>query len=288
VNTVDIRVASVDQLLMTKTHSSRAGKLMASWWSKKPPGQVYSLPEGDIVCADALEFLRAMRPDCADIVFFDPPFNLGKKYGRRLDAIAEPAYLGYMEEILMEGIRVLKPGAALYLYHIPKWAVRLAHSLNNQLEFRHWIAVSMKNGFVRGKRLYPAHYAILYYTKGSPAVFSRPRIPKPICHRCKQDLRDYGGYRKYVENGINLSDVWDDISPVRHDKLKHRRANELPGKIPERIIAISGTEGGLFVDPFAGSGTALLSAVAAKMRFAGCDCENAYCRLIRDRFRENT
>ncbi len=261
--------------------------VLTPWWQKQPPGHVYRLPQGEVVCADALEFLEALHSGCADIVFLDPPFNLGKKYGSKSDTIGEPAYLTYMEKILAQGIRVMKPGAALYLYHIPKWAVRLARCLEGHLEFRHWIAISMKNGFVRGKRLYPAHYAILYYTKGPPAAFSRPKIPRPICRRCKRDLRDYGGYKKYVENGINLSDVWDDISPVRHGKLKYRAANELPGKIAERVIAISGIEGGVFVDPFAGSGTAVLSAAAAKMIFAGCDREDAYCELIRERFHQN-
>ena len=34
----------------------------------------------------------------------------------------------------------------------------------------------MKNGFARGKKLYPAHYALLYFTKGMPASFQRPKI----------------------------------------------------------------------------------------------------------------
>lgn len=269
--------------IMTEQRSPKPNDALAPWWRNEPPGHLYHLPEGDLVCTDALEFLRALHSDCADIVFLDPPFNLGKKYGNRSDSIGEVAYLEAMGSILSEAVRVLKPGAALYLYHIPKWAVRLTHHLEGRLEFRHWIAVSMKNGYARSKKLYPAHYAILYYTKGEPAFFSRPKIPRPVCHRCKRDLRDYGGYKKYVQNGINLSDIWGDISPVRHGKFKHRAANELPGKIPDRIIAISGTEGGLLVDPFAGSGTAVLSAAAAKMRFAGCDIEYTNCRLIRAR-----
>ncbi len=53
--------------------------------------------------------------------------------------------------------------------------------LEQHLDFRHWIAISMKNGFVRGDHLYPAHYALLYYTKGKPESFNRPKVPKPIC-----------------------------------------------------------------------------------------------------------
>jgi len=138
----------------------------------------------------------------------------------------------------------------------------------------------MKNGFVRGDHLYPAHYALLYYTKGKPTSFHRPKVPKPICAKCKRDLRDYGGYKKYVENGINLSDIWDDVSPVRHHKTKTRAANELPLLIPERITTISGVKNGLIVDPFAGSGTTILAARSAGMRYVVSDCEDEYCELM--------
>jgi len=144
----------------------------------------------------------------------------------------------------------------------------------------------MKNSFVRGDHLYPAHYALLYYTKGKSAVFNRPKVPKPICAKCKRDLRDYGGYKQFVENGINLSDVWDDVSPVRHRNAKTRVANELPMLIPERVTTISGVTGGLVVDPFAGSGSTILAALSAGMRFVASDCEEEYCELMCARVRD--
>jgi len=230
--------------------------------------------------------LNALRDACADIVFLDPPFNLGKRYGKNGsngDLKAEADYKAYMSAVISRSSEVLKNGGALYLYHIPKWAIRLSPYLEKNLDLRHWIAISMKNGFVRGRRLYPAHYSLLYYTKGKPAAFHRPKIPKPICARCKRELRDYGGYAKYVENGINLSDVWDDVSPVRHRRTKTRAANELPQLILDRVVAISGVTGGLMVDPFAGAGTAIAAAIDAKMRFVAGDCEIEYCELMHAR-----
>jgi len=37
--------------------------------------------------------------------------------------------------------------------------------------FRHWVAMSMKGTFPRGRKLYPAHYALLYCSKGEPKTF---------------------------------------------------------------------------------------------------------------------
>jgi site-specific DNA-methyltransferase (adenine-specific) len=227
--------------------------------------------------------LDSLRENCADIVFLDPPFNLGKRYGKNgshEDMKKEAEYLKYMEKVVSRSAAVLKQGGALYLYHIPKWAIRLTPFMEEHLDFRHWIAISMKNGFVRGDHLYPAHYALVYYTKGKPGAFTRPKLPKPICAKCKRDLRDYGGYKKYVENGINLSDVWDDVSPVRHHNAKTRSANELPLIIPQRVTTLSGVKGGLVVDPFAGSGTTILAARLAGMRCVASDSEQEYCELM--------
>jgi site-specific DNA-methyltransferase (adenine-specific) len=276
----------------TNPRTAQAAPLNQSrrrWWQGTYKGTIYRHAQGEIVRDDALHCLESLRESCADIVFLDPPFNLGKRYGKngsRHDRKKESEYLDYMEKVIARSAIVLKEGGALYLYHIPKWAIRLSLYLEQLLDFRHWIAISMKNGFVRGDYLYPAHYALLYYTKDKPIAFNRPRVPKPICARCKKDLRDYGGYKEYVAQGINLSDVWDDVSPVRHRKTKTRTANELPLLIPERVITISGCSGGLVVDPFAGSGTTILAAVAARMQFVAADCEAEYCELMQGRVSE--
>ncbi len=245
-------------------------------WHTTMPGAVHDLPDGQVVCADAIDFLGAMKDETADILFLDPPFNLGKKYGahgKKADLLDESEYMTFMTHVLERAIDIVKPGGALYLYHLPRWAFQFANLLNERLSFRHWIAVSMKNGYARGQRLYPAHYALLYFTKGPPGSFERPKIAPPTCRHCERHLKDYGGYKRYVQDGINLSDVWDDLSPVRHSKYKKRQANELPMKLTRRVVAISGVPHGVLVDPFAGSGSTLVAAREGGMFYIGNDIE---------------
>ena len=65
-----------------------------------------------------------------------------------------------------------------------------------------------------------------------------------ICPACKADLRDYGGYKdKMNPLGVNLTDVWMDMAPVRHYKYKKRKgSNELPVKLMDRIIQMASEE----------------------------------------------
>src|SRR5712692_3927518 len=198
----------------------------ASWWKRAAGNPTYSLPQGDIFCGDALEFLNSLREKSADIIFLDPPFNLGKRYGKngaKADLVQQDAYFAYLSSVLERAASVLKDGGALYLYHMPRWAFKFANVLEQHLTFRHWIAISMKNGFVRGTSLYPAHYSLLYFTKGNPSHFQRPKLKAPRCRHCDEYTKDYGGYKDFVKDGINLSDVWEDLSPVRHKKFKHRK-----------------------------------------------------------------
>jgi site-specific DNA-methyltransferase (adenine-specific) len=245
----------------------------AEFFSPRPDIEFVAANEnGFITQGDALAFCRALRSGIADIVFLDPPFNLGKEYGvaRWLENGDADAYELYMKKLIREMVRVLKPGGAFFLYHLPYWASRLSQELLGQLHFRHWIAIAMKNGFVRGNNLYPAHYALLYYTKGTPARFARPRLEPQLCRHCRGLVKDYGGYTGIIQSkGINLSDFWDDLSPVRHKNRKHRKANQLPQALTDRIVAIAGSSSGLLVDPFAGTGTSLISALQAGMFFVG-------------------
>jgi site-specific DNA-methyltransferase (adenine-specific) len=123
--------------------------------------------------------------------------------------------------------------------------------------FRHWIALSMKGTFPRGRKLYPAHYALLYFSKGEPKTFNHVRLPVPKCRHCGKDIKDYGGHRKYLNPlGLNLTDFWDDTAPARHQKFKARwHINELKPMIPSRCIEISTEPGDLVLDPFGGGGS---------------------------------
>ena len=208
--------------------------------------------------ADCLDVLEQMESGVIDTVFADPPFNIGKDYKNGFnDKVAANDYLKWCGRWISECSRVLKPGGAFFLYAVPELAVKFAPLLGEGLMFRHWIALTMKGTYPRGKKLYPAHYALLYYTKGSPRIFNRLRLPIERCRHCKRELRDYGGHRdKMNPEGVNLSDFWTDTSPNRHPRTKVRPGvNELKLIIPERAVLISTQPGDVVYDPFGGGGS---------------------------------
>jgi site-specific DNA-methyltransferase (adenine-specific) len=252
----------------------------------------FSTSLGAVFNTDCRNILAALRDDSIDCVFADPPFNLAKDYGngRDKDDLKTPDYLSWCFGWIDECIRVLKPGGAIFIYQLPQWAFHVAcHLESRNMLFRHWIAVSMKATFPRGRKLYPAHYALLYFTKGLPNTFNRDtvRVPIPKCRHCKKDIKDYGGHRKYLNPlGLNLTDFWEDTAPARHRKFKARwHVNELKPMIPRRCIELSTNEGDVVLDPFGGGGSSYEAAELLKRRWIGAEIVD--CDLIRERFKRN-
>ncbi|MFB3902602.1 MAG: site-specific DNA-methyltransferase [Acidobacteriota bacterium] len=244
-------------------------------------------PRGVLFKSDCLELLAHVKEDSVDTVFADPPFNLGKEYNNGgNDRKDNGDYLDWCEQWLSESARVLKPGGSLFVYILPRWGFRFASYLEDiGMEFRHWIAVSMKGAYPRGRRLYPAHYCLLYFSKGEAKTFNRVRLPIPVCRHCGGEIKDYGGHRnKLNPAGLNLTDFWDDTSPARHRKDKSRwHINELKPTIPERCILVSTNEGDVVFDPFGGGGSTYVSAERLKRYWIGTEIGPS--EPIIDRFR---
>ena len=221
---------------------------------------VFQTALGVLYEGDCTTLLPAVIDESLDTIFADPPFNLAKKYGMKVnDARPDNEYVQWSKQWLNECIRTLKPGGAFFIYNLPKWNIILGnHLVESGLDFRHWIAVNIKLSLPIPGRLYPSHYSLLYFTKGKPKTFQRIRTPIERCRHCGGEIKDYGGHRGAMNpNGVNLTDVWNDVTPVRHWKFKSRKrsANQLSTKVVGRAIQMSTNEYGVVLDPFGGSGT---------------------------------
>jgi site-specific DNA-methyltransferase (adenine-specific) len=234
---------------------------------------------GKLYEADCLAVLPQLPENSVDTIFADPPFNLRKPYGNLADDNrSESTYLAWCEQWIDECVRVLAPGGSFFLYNLPKWNIHLSQCLHkNGLEFRHWIAIEQKNCLPIQGRLYPAHYSLLYFTKGKPKTFRKIRTPIEKCRHCQRELKDYGGHRNAMNPlGVNLKDIWTDIPPVRHKKFKPdaRTENALSTKLLDRVIEISTVPGDLVLDPFGGSGTTFAVCEQKHRHWIGIELES--------------
>lgn len=259
--------------------SSEISMLLGDDVPEKLPDEISMVPGfqtslGKLYQADCLELMRTIDKESVDLIFADPPFNLNKSYESGInDKLSKREYLEWTEEWILGCVELLKEGGSLFVWNLPMWNTYTADILNKHLTFRHWIAVDIKYRLPIQNRLYPSHYSLLYYTKGAkPTTFNTQRIPLEVCRHCGGDHRDYGGYKDKLNiNGINLTDVWYDIPPVRHSKYKTRDSNELSMKLLERIISLASKPGDLVFDPFGGSGTTFITSELLGRNWIGCE-----------------
>jgi site-specific DNA-methyltransferase (adenine-specific) len=249
-----------------------------------------STEHGVLYPTDCFNVFSALKAESVDCVFADPPFNLGKDYGAGplKDALERRDYLKWSFAWIDECVRLLAPGGAMFVYILPQWGFHFAtHIEERGMLFRHWIALSMKGTFPRGNKLYPAHYALLYFTKGQPKTFNRVRLPIPTCRHCGRDIKDYGGHRKYLNPaGLNVTDFWEDTAPARHQKFKSRwHINELKPMIPGRCLEIATKPGDVVLDPFGGGGSTYEAAEKLARHWIGAEITTA--SAIRNRFQRN-
>ena len=235
----------------------------------------FETQNGSLYRGDCLEILPGLPDERADVVFADPPFNLSKLYPSQIDDnLREADYIRWCEQWAEELVRILKWGGSFFLWNLPRWNTILSGVLERYLTFRNWIAVDIKYTLPLPKRLYPSHYSLLYYCKGpKPTTFNPDRLPMQICPKCMADLRDYGGYKNRMNpRGVNLTDVWYDLSPVRHRSRKRRvGANELPILLMDRIVEMASREGELVLDPFGGAGTTYAAAEIKGRKWIGIE-----------------
>lgn len=274
VDPVDLKLSMgmVDSSVLDRLHGRKIPEVNQIRKKLKP---AFTTSCGRLYEADCLEVYRSLESESVDLVFADPPFNLGKLYPSKMnDSLKEEEYLEWCHLWLDESVRILKPGGSLFVYNLPKWSMEYGRFLSERLTFRHAIAIDIKFSLPIGGRLYPSHYSLLYFVKGDkPRVFHPDRLPTETCPKCYGDLRDYGGYKdKMNPLGVNLTDVWTDIPPVRHARHKKREgANELSIKLLDRVIEMATDEKDVVFDPFGGSGTTYFVAEVKNRQWIGAE-----------------
>jgi site-specific DNA-methyltransferase (adenine-specific) len=235
-----------------------------------------------VIHGDCLAVLRQLPDDCVDMVFADPPFNVGKSYGCYKDQKPADEYLAWCRAWLTELVRVTKPTGSIFVHHIPKWLIPLAAFLNEIAYFRHWIAWDAQ-GQPLGKTLLLSHYGILYYTKSPKGFkFYDLRYPHPRCRTCHTPLKDYGGKKTTMHPfGPLLTDVWTDIHRVRHRSRRDDHPCQLPEPLLERLILMCTDEGDIVLDPFVGTGTTAVAAKRLGRHFIAIDIDLKYVEMTR-------
>jgi len=240
---------------------------------------------------DCVDLLAQVPDNAIQLVLTSPPYNIGKKYEKRL-SIDE--YYDQQERVITECVRGLSPTGSLC------WQIG-NHVVSNSiipldillfpifeklgLVLRNRIIWHFEHGLHCANRLSGRYETILWFTfpnKNYTFNLDAVRVPQKYPGK-----RYYKGPKagQFSANplGKNPGDVWI-IPNVKHNHVeKTEHPCQFPSELAERLILALTNEGDLVVDPFMGAGSTLVAALMNKRRSAGADIVKRYVSITKKR-----
>lgn len=250
-------------------------------------------PESSVTLylGDRLQLLEEIPDSTARLIVTSPPYNIGKKYERRL-SFGE--YLKLQRATLTESVRILNPHGSLCwqvgnhigkdgeVFPLDMFIYRICKKLG--LKLRNRIIWSFDHGLHCRNRLSGRYETVLWFTKTDDYIFNLDAIRVPQKYPGKKYFKGAKtGQYSCNPLGKNPGDIWT-IPNVKHNHVeKTVHPCQFPIELVERLVLALTKPGDLVVDPYMGVGSAACAAVLHGRRAAGADIVADYLQVARDR-----
>ncbi len=261
-------------------------------------------PDGYIVLGtgDVSEFIAQIPDKSISLIITSPPYNLGKEYEDRV-SIGE--YLKNQTRLIEQLYRVLRDEGSICwqvgnfveegeVYPLDILYYPIFKELGMRLRNR--IIWKFGHGLHASKRFSGRYETILWFTKSDQYVFNLDAVRVPAKYPGK---RHFKGPNKGKPSGNplgkNPSDIWEVIIQdweeavwdIPNVKSNHPEKTIHPCQFPielvERCVLALTREGEWVFDPYMGVGSSLIAAVMHNRRAIGCEKEEEYVKIARQR-----
>lgn len=246
-----------------------------------------------IICDDFLSRSAGLADGSIDMVFADPPFNVGKDYGQKhIDARDD--YEAWCAAWIEECFRVLAHTGTFYLKTLPRHLVFLLPLMSQWgifVDVIIWKITSLHSANRRQVRMYEA---ILQYGKTPGYKFNKyaERVVRqnifPAATRKKKPrlTKPYLG---------RVGNIWNDIKGLAAGALvsretilrpgTKRKANpcQTPIALVKRAIVFSTDPRDVILDPFCGTGTTAIAALETDRQYICVDISQEYTAIATER-----
>lgn len=254
----------------------------------------------EVQVGDCVDLLARLPAESVDLVFADPPFNIGYEYDVYRDRRTKAEYLAWADAWLGAAVRVLKPTGSLFLAIGDEYAAEHKVRLDAlDLNFRNWIVWHYTFGVSCTRKFNRSHAHVFYYTRHPrDFTFNAPEVRVPSARMTTYADRRANPVGKLPDDTWMLrpqesdnhfrqdSDTWYESRVCGTFKERTGHPCQMPEAVLERIIKVATNPGDVVLDPFAGSGTTLAVAKKLGRQFLGMELSTDYAEGIRDRLRQ--
>ena len=237
-----------------------------------------------VIFNDCIETLRDMQEKTVDLVFADPPYNLGKDFGNDSDSWNNrQEYLKWCYTWIDECFRVLKDDGTFYLMNSTQNIPFISIYLQEHYYIINDIVWSYDSSGVQSKKKFGSLYEpILMAAKNEKAkyTFNREDIMVEAKTGAKRRLIDY---RKNPPQPYHTKKVPGNVWEFPRVRFRMDEYENHPSQKPEalleRVILASSNEGEIVLDPFGGSFTTSSVAVRLRRKAVSMDINKEYFKI---------
>jgi site-specific DNA-methyltransferase (adenine-specific) len=243
-----------------------------------------------VIHQDLMRLLDYLPVGFVDLLFLDPPYNLSKSFQTtRFPARSAREYARWFESWLVPLLKVLKPTASIYCCGDWRCSAALQGVLEKHLIIRNRITWEREKG--RGALANwkncseDVWFATVskHYRFNAAAVKLRRKVIAPYTHRDGRP-KDWQRTARGNERATFPSNLWTDLTvPFWSMPENTDHPTQKPEKLLAKIILASTNPGDMVLDPFCGSGTALVAARKLDRHYTGVEIEKEYCLLAEKR-----
>jgi DNA modification methylase len=243
-----------------------------------------------IINGDLFKVLDFLPNNFIDLLFVDPPYNLHKKFNlTNFNGMNDNEYEEWIDSWLSKIVGLLKSNASVYICSDWKSSNAVYNIAKKYFKIQNRITWEREKG--RGAKLNWKNCTedIWFCTVSNKYTFNLDDIK--IKRKVIAPYRTKDGKPKdWEENGkgnfriTHPSNIWTDITvPFWSMPENTEHPTQKPEKLLAKIILASSNKEDFVFDPFAGSGTTLVTAKKLGRNFSGIELDEYYCCLAAKR-----
>lgn len=236
-----------------------------------------------IIHGDALEALENINDNSIDLIFADPPYNIGKNFAGCLDKWdTDDEYLQWCYKWLELCVKKLKVNGSFYVMTSTQFMPYFDLFLRDRINIMSRIAWYYDSSGVQAKNYFGSMYEpILFCVKNKEHyTFNSDDIMVEAKTGSQRKLIDY---RKNPPQPYNTKkvpgNVWE-FARVRYRMAEYENhPTQKPVALLDRIIRASSNEGDVVLDPFSGSFTTAYVAKMLNRKCIGIELQDEYIKI---------
>lgn len=238
-----------------------------------------------VYLGDCIEIMHNIPKGSVDLIFADPPFNIGIKYDLHNDNMPYDEYYKWSDRWISECYRILKNNGSIYIAIGDEFAAEINIILKKKgFYFRNWIIWYYTFGQNQRKKFNRSHTHILYFVKDKENfIFNDNDIRIPSARQLIYNDKRANPLGKVPD------DVWQFSRVCGTFK---ERIGEHPCQMPEDLLELvikaSSNEKDIILDPFGGTGTTAYVAKKLKRNYITIEISKEYYTTILQRLEGKT